>query len=795
MILDPKRNFVRITVMAVMLTMIAFTLLLGGYILLLDRHALEQETTRLREEGVAFQRDLLKREVTRLLDTIEFSQGHRHPDTAELKRDIAAWIQELTAGAAGYFFIIAEDGSVLAGPDRGLNLLAAGDTGEELFLSLKQAAETGDGFIEYRMHRGDWERRAAKLSYVRMVPGWRWIVGAGTFLDEIDREVAVKQAHFRSMITMHLVAFFTVMLIIVLSLHIAFVFLSKGAARTLTAFLSFFDRAATENIRIEPDRFYFQEMRTLAGAMNRMVEGRIRSGQQTHAERERLAVTLKSIGDGVITTDIDGRITLLNAAAEQITGWRDAEATGLPIGAVFRIVQEQTRQPAEDPVGKVLKHGRVESIEHSAILLTRDGREVIIEDSAAPIRNEAGEMIGVVLVFRDSTLKKNLEEQTRRMQRLESLGLLAGGIAHDFNNYLAGTLGSISVARMLLPDDHKAQEMLQLAERSSRRAQHLTTQLLTFSKGGHPVRRTTDLLAVLQESVGFSSAGSSVKVTVHTDGDIVPVWADEGQILQLFNNLLLNAVQAMPSGGAVTVRVGRATVDRSAGIPCPPGDYVTVAISDTGKGIAPEHLHHIFDPYFTTKTSGSGLGLTVAHSIATRHDGCITVSSQTGQGSTFTIYLPVSPEKRPPTTTPEAKPRSGGGRILIMDDEEVIREMLSSALRFLGYEPVTVTTGEEAIARYRKEEQQRTPFAALILDLTIPGGKGGEETLKAIRATDPTARAIAMSGYADSPILDRPLAYGFRAAVTKPFTVDDIGRALEKVLTASPSDTSSNAPA
>ncbi|HNT28981.1 MAG TPA: ATP-binding protein, partial [bacterium] len=412
-----------------------------------------------------------------------------------------------------------------------------------------------------------------------------------------------------------------------------------------------------------------------------------------------------------------------------------------------------------------------------------------------PIRNEEGEMIGVVLVFRDSTLKKNLEEQTRRMQRLESLGLLAGGIAHDFNNYLAGTLGSISVARMLLPDDHKAQEMLQLAERSSHRAQHLTTQLLTFSKGGHPVRRTTDLLATLRESVGFSSAGSSIKVTVLVDGDIAPVWADEGQILQLLNNLLLNAVQAMPSGGAVTVRVGQATVDRSAGVPCPPGDYVTVAVSDTGKGIAPEHLPHIFDPYFTTKTSGTGLGLTVAHSIATRHDGCITVSSQSGHGSTFTLYLPVSPEKRPSTTAAESKPHSNGGRILIMDDEEVIREMLASALRFLGYDPVTVATGDEAIVRHREEKQGRTPFTALILDLTIPGGKGGEETLRTIRATDPAVRAIAMSGYADSPILDRPLEYGFRAAIAKPFTVDDIGRTLEKVLTVSPSDTSSNAPA
>lgn len=795
MIIDHKRSIIRIAILSVMLTMVAFTVLLGGYIILLDRNALEQETARLREEGIAAQRDLLKREVTRLLDTIEFSQGHRHPDTVELKQDMLSWIQELSVGPAGYFFVIAEDGSVLVGPDRGLNLLAAGDTGEELFLTLKRAAETGDGFIEYEMHRGDWERRDTKLSYVRMVPGWRWIIGAGTFFDEIERAVAAKQSHFRSMITMHLIAFFTVLLVFVISIHVIFVFFSRGAGRTLTAFLSFFDQAATRNIRIDPGRFYFQELRTLAGAMNRMVEGRIRSEQQTHAERERLAVTLKSIGDGVITTDIDGRITLLNAAAEQITGWQDAEAAGLPIGAVFRIVREQTRQPADDPVAKVLSHGRAESIEEATILLTRDGREVIIEDSAAPIRNEEGEMIGVVLVFRDSTLKKNLEEQTRRMQRLESLGLLAGGIAHDFNNYLAGTLGSISVVRMLLPGDHKAQEMLQLAERSSRRAQHLTTQLLTFSKGGHPVRRTTDLRAILEESVGFSSAGSSVKVTVHAGHDIAPVWADEGQILQLLNNLLLNAVQATSSSGVVTVRLGHATVDRSSGIPCPPGDYVTVAISDTGKGITPEHLPHIFDPYFTTKTSGTGLGLTVAHSIATRHDGCITVSSQVGAGSTFTLYLPVSPEKRPAKVVAQAKTRSGGGRILIMDDEDVIREMLASALRFLGYDPMTVASGDEAISAYRKGKEAGQPFAALILDLTIPGGKGGEETLKLILASDPAACAVAMSGYADSPILDRPLEYGFRAAVTKPFTVDDIGRALEKVLTASPSDTSSNAPA
>ncbi|HOW50711.1 MAG TPA: cache domain-containing protein [bacterium] len=775
MIFELKRSFVRTTIMTVMLTMVALTLLLGAYIFLLDYQGFKNDIERIRHESLESRKEQIKNEVQRIVRFIEFGQ-HYHPDCGgEVKEEMANWANSVSFGNGGYIFILREDGMVLSGPDRGTDLLQSGyPEGVKVFNDLKKAAEKSE-FIEYKMHRGDWTKQFRKLSYVEIAPSWRWIVGAGIFLDDIDKEVEAKRQELWGTVRMHLLTVLAVLIIIVFSVHVVFVFFTKWVNRVINAFLSFFENAATRSVRMSPESFYFSEMSRLAESANRMIDERSRFERAISEEKERLAVTLASIGDGVITTDTDGRIVLLNAAAEQMTGWHSADAVGLPLDAVFRIVMERTRKPAVDPVKKVLESGRVEALANSTMLLARDGRELIIEDSAAPIRDRDGRIIGVVLVFRDNTQKRQYEEETRRAQRIESLGLLAGGIAHDFNNYLTGIMGSLSLSKYLADPGHKMHEVLAKAEQATIRAKHLTGQLLTFAKGGHPVRRPVDIRKVLNECVSFSLAGSPIRADVLFADDLRVLTADEGQLMQLFNNLLINAVQAMNGVGTVMIRARNAQGGEMAGR-LGPGQYIAVTVADTGPGIAPEHLAHIFDPYFTTKPDGTGLGLAVAYSILSRHGGVVTVDSTVGQGTTFTVFLPIEADAAPLAESRAEEVRTGSGRVLVMDDDEVIRQTIGSMLRYLGYDPVLVPDGREALERYRRALEERQPFDLVILDLTVPGGMGGEEAIGELKKLDPQVRAVVSTGYSHSPVTAQYERYGFVGILPKPYNIEDIGR-------------------
>ncbi len=776
MIFKLKRSFVRMTIMSVMLTMMVFTIILGAYTVGLDYAAYKSDAVEFREKSIQLRKEQIKREVQRVVRFVEFGQ-HYHPDCgSDIKTEMANWANGITFGNGGYIFILQEDGMVLAGPDRGMNLLKAGYSDMDgLYRKFAEAVTKGGDFIEYDMHRGDWKERYRKLSYVEMIPSWRWVIGAGIYLDDIEKEVEQQRQALWEKVRHHLAVFLGALFLIVLLLHVAFVFVSKRVERIIASFLSFFERAATRNIRIEPGGFYFSELSRLAESANRMIEERGRFERAISEEKERLAVTLASIGDGVITTDTGGHIVLLNGAAEQITGWRNADAAGLPLDAVFRIVDERTRQTAIDPVRKVLESGEVEALADATLLLARDGREVVIEDSAAPIRDRDGNIVGAVLVFRDNTRKRQYEEETRRSQRIESLGLLAGGIAHDFNNYLTGILGSISLSRYLVDPGHKMHEVLAKAEQATLRAKHLTGQLLTFAKGGHPVRRPVDIRKVLDECVSFSLAGSAVKADILFADDLRVLTADEGQLTQLFNNLLINAVQAMKGNGSLMLRVRNAQGGEMAGR-LGPGQYIAVTVADTGPGIAPEHLAHIFDPYFTTKPDGTGLGLAVAYSILSRHGGVVTVDSTVGQGTTFTVFLPVEADAAPLSESRAEEVRTGSGRVLVMDDDELIRQTLGSMLRYLGYDPVLVPDGREAIERYRRAMAERLPFDLVILDLTVPGGMGGEEAIGELKKLDPQVRAVVSTGYSHSPVTAQYERYGFVGILPKPYNIEDIGR-------------------
>jgi CheY-like chemotaxis protein len=378
-----------------------------------------------------------------------------------------------------------------------------------------------------------------------------------------------------------------------------------------------------------------------------------------------------------------------------------------------------------------------------------------------------------------------MEEELLKARKIKSVGVLAAGIAHDFNNLLTGILGYVSLAKMVAQTDAQVVAYLTEAEHACQRATALTQQLLTFAKGGTPVRHTVSLVELLQECVGFVLRGANVRGDIHIAADLWPVDVDAGQINQVIHNVTLNAMQAMPGGGTVQVQAENVVLTAGMPFPLPEGRYVKITVQDSGCGIPKEALTNIFDPYFTTKPEGSGLGLTTAYAIVIKHEGYITIASEVGVGTTVVIYLPASQKAAVSAQTHASVPLSGCGRILVVDDEAMIRTLLRQLLESLGYTAECVQDGTEAVAAYQHAQEAGQPFAAVVLDYTIPGGMGGLETLHHLRALDPQVKALISSGYANNPVMADWAYYGFSGVAAKPYTIAQLQEALHNVLSGS----------
>ncbi len=408
---------------------------------------------------------------------------------------------------------------------------------------------------------------------------------------------------------------------------------------------------------------------------------RLEDLQQLAEERQRLAVTLRSIGDCVIATDADGRIVLLNRVAEALTGWTQDEARGREYGEVFTLEQILSH---DDPVAHVLETGTALTVVPAATLIARDSTERLVSTSSAPIRDDEGKTIGAVLVSRDVSEQRKIEEEQLKSAKLESLGVLAGGIAHDFNNILTTIIGYLSLSKLDLSPEGELYANLTEVEDASQRATDLTHQLLAFSKGGAPVKKAASIAELITDSATFTTRGSNVLCRFEIEE---PLWAaevDVGQISQVIQNLVLNADQSMPAGGTITITASNTVIDRGLNLPLDPGEYISVSVIDHGAGISSNHLPQIFDPYFTTKEEGSGLGLATAYAIVKNHDGHITVDSSP-DGTSFTFYVPATstPAAAAPPDTGEIVP--GQGRVLVLDDEAPIRRLVGDLLEKLGY--------------------------------------------------------------------------------------------------------------
>jgi len=501
------------------------------------------------------------------------------------------------------------------------------------------------------------------------------------------------------------------------------------------------------------------------------------------AEKELLDITLNSIADGVITTDPAGKIISVNKAVETLTGWPQKEAEGKKLDEVFRALRADTQEPCADPLERARQTGASTEMENPVLLVARDGSRCAITAGTAPIRDNAGRIIGAVLVFRDVTEKQKAETQMLTESKLQSVGLLAGGIAHDFNNQLTTIIGNLSLARMPGSSREEISQMLADAEKAALGAKELTQQLLTFAKGGAPIRKPMLLTELIREACQFVLHGSNVQCDYSLASDAWPVEADKGQIRQILNNLVLNARQAMSHGGKMEVRLENTVLSADTMPPLPAGKYVKISIQDHGPGINPEHLPRIFEPYFTTKKAGTGLGLATVYSVVRKHNGQIKAISEPGKGTTFEIHLPASQTPASPAHSP-TKPEkfSGHGRILVVDDEAPIRKFLTMMLQKFGYEAETANDGEEAIARFTAAQSAGTPFDVIIMDLTIPNGMGGCEAVRRLRELDSKVRAIASSGYSLDPVMANYRDYGFCGVIPKPYRPDDLNRMLKEII-------------
>lgn len=489
-------------------------------------------------------------------------------------------------------------------------------------------------------------------------------------------------------------------------------------------------------------------------------------------ERLRSEAIIAAIADGISIQDRDFRVLFQNEISKDLIGDH--------AGELCYQAYEKRETPCDGcPINKAFQDGKVHRTERMVML---DDGVHVVELTASPLKDSTGIIIAGIELVRDVTEKKRLQEEAVKSQKLESVGLLAGGLAHDFNNLLTAIYGNIGLAKLSLGSEHEAFDQLEAAERATQRATDVTRQLLTFSRGGAPVKKTSSIAEIIKESVTFTLSGSNVKAEFATSGPVCSVDVDPGQMSQVFNNLALNALQAMPNGGILRIDIDTVRFTDPAVHTLPPGNYARIAVSDTGVGI-PEGLQpKIFDPYFTTKQKGSGLGLATAYSIVKKHDGLITVESTPGKGTSFLLYLPASKSSAIPMRTENRVIVEGRGPVLIMDDETAVCDTAGAILTRLGYDCTYASDGEEALVLYQRAKEANKPYALVIMDLTVPGGMGGKDAVARLLALDPGANAIVSSGYSNDPVMADHELYGFKGVIVKPYNMEQLSRAVHEVL-------------
>ncbi len=495
---------------------------------------------------------------------------------------------------------------------------------------------------------------------------------------------------------------------------------------------------------------------------------------------QKLSLVMDGVPWLICYVSSDQRYLYVNKA---YADWYGTGAEQLIGKHVREVLDEQVYSRTSGYIDRALGGARVsfDNVAHD-----REGRERILQATYVPHVDEKGVVKGLFVLIQDATDQKRMEKEMLKIQKLESLGVLAGGIAHDFNNLLTVVMANLSMARAYGDLGEETSGMLADAEKASFRAQALTQQLLAFSKGGQPTQKAVSIEKLLRETAEFTLGGSNVGCDFAVPRDLWPVSADEGQISQVINNLVINADQAMPEGGTIRISAENAILQEESPIPLESGRYVKISVADQGVGISPKHLPKVFDPFFTTKRKGSGLGLSSSYTIIRNHGGFVRIDSEMDVGTTVVFYLPVAETV---FTGPEPKdegPIRGTGRILLIDDEEMIRRSTGRMLERLGYEVALAADGEEGIDLYKDAIALGQAFDLVILDLTIRRGMGGDQAMRELLRIDPDVKAIVSSGYSADPILSSHKEHGFCGVVPKPYRIDKLAESIHRVLHGNP---------
>ncbi|MBU5639084.1 PAS domain S-box protein [Geomonas sp. Red69] len=495
---------------------------------------------------------------------------------------------------------------------------------------------------------------------------------------------------------------------------------------------------------------------------------------------------VEGTSDLVTQVDATGRFLFVNRNAEKYFGWSPAECVGK---FAFDFVHPDDRQKTSSAFQEWVRSG-TESVTFENRQLSRTG-EVYDMLWTVNLSYEDNKLKQINSIARDVTIQRRLLNEQVKNQKLESLGVLAGGIAHDFNNIMTGIMGSIALARMSLDSHERLSALLAQAEGACLRATNLSNQLLTFAKGNRPVKKLVTAKALVESAIALALKGAKTRGVINCDDGVWDLEADEGLMVQVLCNIIINASQAMLGGGVISIALDNVVLEKNNEQSLPPGPYVRFSFADSGCGISKDSLRRVFDPYYTTKATGSGLGLASAYSIVCKHDGHIGVDSEEGVGTTCTVLLPASSCKGHtgqglvPRTTPAKRL---DGPILVVDDEEIIRNLATETLRKLGYEVQACSSGEQAIALYHAAMTAETSFAIVVMDLTIPGGMGGGEAARRILELDPAAVLVVSSGYSNDPILADYARFGFSAVLPKPYSPADLEEVLAELTPASSLD-------
>lgn len=512
----------------------------------------------------------------------------------------------------------------------------------------------------------------------------------------------------------------------------------------------------------------------------------IKTQEALQKSNELYRVLIETTGTGYVIIDKNGIVINANNEYLRLCGYQElSEILGK---SVLDWTSTDQKTKNADALKRCIEKGNIKDFE--TVYVDKDGNTIPVEINATMIVNDKKPQIfslcrDISERKRDLEEKKKLEVQLIQAQKMEAIGTLAGGIAHDFNNLMSGLFGYIDIALEYTKNGGEISKITYSLEKAMsvfQRAKALTAQFLTFSRGGLPVKKTISLAPLLKNTASFALSGANVNAIFNIQQDLWFCDVDENQINQVIDNLVINARQAMPSGGTITISAENVIEIAKIAPTLPSGRYIRISIKDQGCGIPAKYLPRIFEPFFTTKQDGSGLGLATSYSIISKHNGLILVESVLDKGSNFVIFLPASDSKIIENSTEKNVVFNGIGHILIMDDEQYICEVAGMMIKNMGYTVTTASNGTETVEIFRKARENSTPFNLVILDLTIPGELGGKDVIKKILDIDRNANVLASSGYSDDPVMADPSAFGFAGKICKPYTRTELASELHRVM-------------